>query len=95
MGFQLLSSLVITLIICFSLPAIGLGAALGALSIGVWSPLSVVSELARGHLVDFLMTFGAGNLSQGVLTICLTLSIVGGLFEVFAFYKVHMCHMRS
>ncbi len=87
MGFQLLCSLLLTLVICFMLPAIGLGMVLGALTLGVWSPLSTVSELGREHLIDFLITFGAGNLSHGVIIICLTLSIVGGLFEVFNFYK--------
>lgn len=87
MGFQLFSSLILTLVICFMLPAIGLGVALGTLTLGVWSPLSTISELGRDHLVDVLMIFGAGNLSHGVVIICLTASIVGGLFEMFTFYK--------
>ena len=37
--------------------------------------------------MDFLITFGAGDVGWGIVIICLTLSIVGGLFEVFALYK--------
>ena len=87
MGLQLLGSLVLTLIICFLLPAAGLGLALGALTLGVLSPLSTISELAKDRLVDFLITFGAGNMGHGFMIICLTMSIVGGLFEMFTFYK--------
>ena len=87
MGFQLFSSLILTLVICFMLPAIGLGVAFGALTLGVWSPLSAVSELGRDQLTDVLITFGAGNLGHGIVAICLTISIVGGMFEMFTFYK--------
>jgi hypothetical protein len=87
MGLQLFGSLVLTLVICFLLPAIGMGVALGALTVGVWSPLSNISSMGKDHLVDFLITFGAGNMSHGFVIICLTISIVGGLFEMFTFYK--------
>ena len=87
MGSQFFNSLVLTLVICFLLPAAGFGVALGALSIGVWSPLSTLSTLGKDYLVDFLVTFGAGSMMQGLMIICLTLSIVGGLFETFTFYK--------
>ncbi|MEM9809278.1 MAG: hypothetical protein AAF959_28850, partial [Cyanobacteria bacterium P01_D01_bin.56] len=59
----------------------------GALALGEWSPLSTISELGRKHLIDFLMTFGAGNMGQGIIVICLTISIVGVMFEMFNFYK--------
>lgn len=87
MGLQLFGSLLLTLVICFALPAIGLGMTLGALTLGVWSPLSSISELGKAHFVDFLITFGAGDMLHGAVIICLTLSIVGGLFEIFTFYK--------
>ncbi|MBT9313697.1 hypothetical protein [Leptothoe kymatousa] len=87
MGFQLFSSLALTLVICFMLPAIVVGVAFGALTLGAWSPLSAISELGRSHLADFLITFGAGNLGHGIVVICLTISIVGGMFEMFTFYK--------
>ena len=87
MGLQLFSSLILTLVICFLLPAVVLGLALGALTLGILSPLSAISEIAKDRLIDFLTTFGAGNMGQGFMTICLTMSIVGGLFEMFNFYK--------
>lgn len=87
MGLQLLSSLILTLIICFLLPALGLGAAWGALTLGTWSPLAAISDVGKDHLMDFLSTFGAGDMAAGFVIICLTMSIVGGLFEVFNFYK--------
>ncbi len=87
MGLQLLSSLILTLIICFLLPALGLGVAWGALTLGTWSPLAAMSDAGRAHLMDFLITFGAGDMAAGFVIICLTMSIVGGLFEMFNFYK--------
>ena len=87
MGLQLIISLMLTLGICFLLPAVGLGMALGVLTLGAWSPLAALSALGKDHLLDFLLTFGAGDAGHGVMIICLTLSIVGGLFEVFTFYK--------
>ena len=87
MGLHLLSSLVLTLIICFALPAIGLGIAWGALTLGTWSPLATISDIGKEHLIDFLITFGAGDMAAGFVIICLTMSMVGGLFEMFTFYK--------
>ena len=87
MGLQLFISLMLTSGICFLLPAVTLGVALGALTLGAWSPLAAISILGKDRLVDFLITFGAGDVWQGVVSICLTLSVVGGLFEIFAFYK--------
>lgn len=91
MGLHFLSSLVLTLTICFLMPALGFGVVLGALTIGILSPLSPISTLGKDYLMDFLITFGAGSMVQGLVIICLTLSIVGGLFETFAYYKcVHL-----
>ena len=87
MGLQLLVSLTLTLAICFILPAVGLGVTLGALTLGALSPLSAISTVGKDYLMDVLITFGAGDGMQGVVIICLTLSIVGGLFDMFTFYK--------
>lgn len=87
MGLQLFSSLLLTLGICFITPAVSLGVALGALTLGAWSPLSTISGVGKDYLMDFLTTFGAGDVVSGVVSICLTISIVGGLFEMFMFYK--------
>lgn len=87
MGPQLFGSLVLTLVICFVLPAVGLGVAFAALALGAWSPLSTLSEIGKDCLMNFLITFGAGDSMHGVMIICLTVSIVGGLFELFTFYK--------
>lgn len=87
MGLHLLSSLILTLVICFLLPAVGMGITLGALTLGIGSPLSAISAVGKDHLVDFLITFGAGDMGHGFVVICLTISIVGGLFDMFACYK--------
>ncbi len=87
MGLQLVSSLLLTLFFCFLLPAVGIGMALGVLTLGVWSPLSAISTVAKDGLMNFLITFGAGDMGHGFMIICLTISIVGGLFDVFTFYK--------
>ncbi|MEO0432076.1 MAG: hypothetical protein AAF151_10335 [Cyanobacteria bacterium J06656_5] len=87
MGLQLFIALVLTSGMCFLLPAVTLGIALGLLTLGSWSPLAVISVQGKDRLMEFLITFGAGDVWQGVVSICLTLSVVGGLFEMFAFYK--------
>lgn len=87
MGLQLFSSLLLTLGICFVTPAISLGVALGTLTLGTWSPLSTLSTSGKDCLVNFLVTFGAGDVVHGIVIICLTISIVGGLFEMFTIYK--------
>ncbi|MEM9486229.1 MAG: hypothetical protein AAGA83_21330 [Cyanobacteria bacterium P01_F01_bin.116] len=87
MGAQLLSSLILTLVICFIVPAVGLGVVFAALVLGAWSPLSTLSEIGKDYLVTFLLTFGAGDIIHGVVIICLTVSIVGGLFDLFTVYK--------
>lgn len=87
MGLQLFISLVLTSGICFLLPAVTLGIALGVLTLGSCSPLAAISVQGKDRLVEFLITFGAGDVWHGVVSICLTLSVVGGLFEMFAFYK--------
>lgn len=87
MGLQFFSSLLLTLGICFVTPAISLGVALGTLTLGTWSPLSTLSKVGKDCLTDFLITFGAGDVVHGIVIICLTISIVGGLFEMFTIYK--------
>ncbi|MGD1856688.1 MAG: hypothetical protein ACFB2W_20835 [Leptolyngbyaceae cyanobacterium] len=87
MGLSLVTSLILTLGICFALPAVGLGLTFGLLTLGSWSPLATISGLGKDYLVDFLITFGAGDCSHGIVIICFTVSIVGGLFEMFTFYK--------
>lgn len=87
MSAQFLGSLILTLVICFILPAVGLGFAFAMLALGAWSPLSTLSEIGQDCLVRFLITFGDGDIMNGVMTICLTVSIVGALFELFTLYK--------
>lgn len=87
MALGLVSSLLLTVTICFVLPAASLGLAFGALSIGMASPIAAVSEAGRQLLVAVLSTFGSGSVFQGGIIICLTISAMAGLFDVFAFYR--------
>jgi type III secretory pathway component EscU len=76
-----------TLCVCFVLPLTGLLLLLGILLLGYLSPLAEFSQLGMEQVLGFLATFGGGSVWQGSLVIGLTVSVVGGLFDMFAFYK--------
>ncbi|MEO0539860.1 MAG: hypothetical protein AAFZ80_03230 [Cyanobacteria bacterium P01_A01_bin.105] len=50
------------------------------------SPFATLGKMGLSSTLDILSTFGSGNICQGVLTLSLTLSLVGGLFDTYTFY---------
>ncbi|MEO0458586.1 MAG: hypothetical protein AAF152_18685 [Cyanobacteria bacterium P01_A01_bin.114] len=84
---QLLFSIIATLLVSFFLSLGGLLLLLGGLQLGQLSPFATIFVQAAQLISEVLNTFGSGNIWQGMLIISLTLSLVGGLFDAFAFYK--------
>lgn len=91
-----LRSLIVTSLLSFMLPLAILGA--------VWIILSLVSSISQWSelgaygqqlLVAFLTTFGTGDPVAGALTIGLTCSFVGSLFDLFASHRYHSHHLRE
>ncbi|MEO1589922.1 MAG: hypothetical protein AAFU71_01385 [Cyanobacteria bacterium J06632_22] len=81
-----LTSLTTTLVVCFCLPFLTIGLLLGLLTMAEFSPLAGFGETGLTHTLGILSTFGSGSVWQGVLTISVTLSLVGGLFDTYTFY---------
>lgn len=89
-------SLIVTSLLSFMLPLAILGA--------VWTILCLVSSISQwselgtyGHqlFVAFLTTFGTGDPVAGALTIGLTCSFVGSLFDLFASHRYHCDRWRA
>lgn len=83
-----LRSLLTTIIITFLLPLIL--AAVGWLLLAVlqqsWGDNGPAPDLQR-QLLDILTTLGNGSPWQGVLTMAITSSVVGVLFDIYALYQ--------
>lgn len=83
-----LRSLLLTTILSFTAPIVFVGGVLAALSIVSYLPgLTVVGEIGATQVMTFLTVFGSGNPVGGVVTIGLTCCLVGGLFDLFNYYR--------
>jgi hypothetical protein len=81
-------SLVLTTLFGFTTPIIVVGGTLASLSILGYVPgFSRLGHLGASQLLEFLAIFGNGCPLQGILTIGLTGGVVGGLFDLFNFYR--------
>ena len=83
-----LRSLVLTVLLCFVAPIVVV--ALLFTSLGVIScvpALETIGQSGTTQILQFLATFGSGCPVQGVMTISSTCSIVGALFDTYAFYR--------
>ncbi|MEL6246456.1 MAG: hypothetical protein AAFR15_00445 [Cyanobacteria bacterium J06627_15] len=87
-----LFSLTTTMLVCFCLPMLGIVLLLGLLTLAEFSPLAALGQAGLSYTLDVLSVLGSGSVWQGVLTIGLTLSLVGGLFDTYAFYRYQALH---
>lgn len=83
-----LRSLLLTIVLSFVTPLLLFG--------GVWVSLSLIGyllgleakfQVIAAQILQFLATFGSGNPWRGLVVIGLTFSVVGGLFDMYAFYR--------
>jgi hypothetical protein len=85
---NLLRSLLLTSLLCFAAPLLILGGLLCSLS--ALSHIPILQNIADSSMVpiwSFLETFGSGQPLDGMFTIGLTCSLVGTLFDAYAFYR--------
>jgi type III secretory pathway component EscU len=83
-----LRSLVLTSLFSFTAPAILIGGIMASLLlIGYVPHFQTLSQVGTEQLSAFLSTFGSGDPLHGVVVIGLTCSLVGGLFDTYAFYR--------
>lgn len=83
-----LRSLLLSIILSFVAPMLLVGAVLVGTSIIRYIPgLQRFSCAIAEQILQFLATFGSGSPLHGLLVISLTCSLVGGLFDTYAFYR--------
>ncbi|MGF1481513.1 MAG: hypothetical protein ACFB4I_18860 [Cyanophyceae cyanobacterium] len=84
---NLLRSLLLTALLSFAAPTILVGGALATLSLVSCVPgFTASGQAGANQILDFLSVFGSGNSVEGMMTIGLTCSSVGLLFDLFNFY---------
>lgn len=83
-----LRSLLVTSFLSFLLPLAIVGAILMGFSlVGSLPDGSGLGRAGIAGTIDFLKTFGNGNPLEGLLTLGVTCSLVGSLFDAFASHR--------
>jgi hypothetical protein len=81
-----LRSLLLTSLLSFAAPSLPIGFGLAGFSLlGHLPGFRTLGQSGVKHLLQFLSTFGSGRPLQGLLVIGLTCSLVGALFDAYAF----------
>lgn len=85
---HLLRSLILSGIFSFLLPLLLIGVILGSLTLINYVPwLEPVSHDGIEQVLNFLLIFGSGSAIRGIVIIGLVCSLVGILFDTYAFYR--------
>lgn len=83
-----LRSLLLAIIFSFVAPTFLIGGGLISLFlIGFVPGLQRTGQAIVEQVLQFLATFGSGSSWRGLLVIGLTCSLVGALFDMYAFYR--------
>lgn len=83
-----LISLLVTALMSFSTPIIFFGVMLGILLIVSHIPgVAVLGQTGAIEILNFLAVFGNGQPLIGVIILGIVGSVVGGLFDMFNFYR--------
>jgi len=86
--FRLISSLVLTTAFTFSAPIALTGLLLGLLLLMGYIPGCYwVATNCSEQITGFLAVFGSGYPVEGIIVISLAFAFVGGLFDIFNFYR--------
>jgi hypothetical protein len=84
-------SLMLTMIFSFTAPVLIVGGGLISVClIGRVPGLQGTGQAIAPAMKQFLATFGSGNSFRGLVVIGLTCSLVGALFDTYAFYRYRM-----
>ena len=83
-----LRSLLLTIGLSFVTPMLFIGGGLIiVLLLGYVPGLQAVGNAIAMTMTQFLATFGSGSAFHGLVVIGFTCSLVGGLFDTYAFYR--------
>ncbi len=83
-----LRSLLLSIILSFVAPMLLVGVLVASTSlIGYIPGMQGIASAIANQILQFLATFGSDSPFQGLLVISLTCSLVGGLFDTYAFYR--------
>lgn len=81
-------SLLLTSFFSFATPILLLGGMLGGSSLVGYIPgLQIIGQSGADSIWQFLAIFGSGSPSEGILAIAFTCTLVGALFDTYAFYR--------
>lgn len=82
-----LRSLLLTIVLAFSVPILLLGGLLvGVCAIGYLPVIGAIGHAGTGGMLQFLAAFGNGCPLEGAIVISMACSFVGALFDTYAFY---------
>lgn len=85
---NLLRSLVLTILLSFIAPIVLVITLLATASVISFIPgMEAIGQTGTAQLLLFLTVFGTGSALQGLTTIGVTCSLVGALFDAYAFYR--------
>lgn len=83
-----LRSLLLTIIFSFTAPMLFIGGGLISVFLISYVPgLQGMGKAIVSAMQQFLATFGSGSPWRGLVVISLTCSVVGALFDTYAFYR--------
>jgi len=83
-----LRSLLLTIIFSFVAPMLLVGGGLVGVFVLSYIPgWQTTGQALVAQLVQFLATFGSGNPFRGLVVISMTCSLVGAMFDTYAFYR--------
>lgn len=86
--FRLIRSLLLTTAFTFSVPIVLTGTLLGLLLLVGYVPgCNWLASNGAAQIVAILSVFGSGYPLQGIIVIGFAFAFVGGLFDLFNFYR--------
>jgi len=85
---NLFISLFLAAAISFAAPVVMIGCTVAFLNLVAYVPgFCELSSIGKFHVINFLAVFGSGKPLQGVITLGLTVCIVGILLDILNFYR--------
>lgn len=86
-------SLCLAVILSFVAPWMVIGGVMLGLDLGTQIPgLTTLSQTGESLIWHFLAIFGNGEPLEGLLVLGVTCSLVGAMFDAFAFYREQIWH---
>ena len=86
-------SLLLAASISFAAPAVIVGCAIACLNlVGYFPGFWELSNHGIFHILEFLAVFGNGRPLQGIVTLGITVSIVGISLDILNFYRNSYCY---